>query len=227
MNQIIAIGGGGFSPGPKSIDRYILSQSNCATPSVCFLPTASGDADIHVARFYETYCTLPCKPTHVPLFRRTPDLRKVLLSQNIIFVGGGNTKSMIAVWKEWGLPEILQEALSQGIILSGTSAGAICWFAQGITDSWAGALYTLDCLNFLPGSCCPHYDGEVDRRPSYLDMVRTGKAQAGIALCDNAAAHFKNGSLNRVVVVTEKAKAFRVFAESGEVKEEALPAELL
>jgi peptidase E len=98
------------------------------------------------------------------IFKRTPDLRAFLLNQDVIYVGGGNTKSMLVVWRDWGLPELLREAWEKGIVLTGVSAGAICWFEQGVTDSWAGELRPFDCLGFLPGSCCPHYDGEGNRR---------------------------------------------------------------
>lgn len=227
MRQIIAIGGGGFSGAPGSLDQYILNQSNATVPKVCFVPTANGDADAGVVRFYDVYNKLNCKPVHLPFFRRTPDIRSLILSQDIVFVGGGNTKSMLAVWREWGLPDILNEALDQGVVFAGGSAGAICWFEQGVTDSWADALYVMDCLGFLKGSCCPHYDSEPARRPSYCEQVRTGQAMPGLALCDHAAGHFKDGVLDKVVVARETAKAFQVSCEAGNLQEDELQTERL
>src|ERR1700719_4353817 len=128
--QIIALGGGGFStePGNLALDAYILSQARRPNPSVCFLGTASGDAASYVVRFYEAFSRLDCRPMHSAFFDRTPDLRERLLTQDVIYVGGGNTKSMLAVWREWNLPAILREAWEAGIVLTGSSAGAICWF---------------------------------------------------------------------------------------------------
>src|SRR5204863_9132516 len=118
------------------------------------------------------------------LFDRTPDLAPLLLNQDLIYVGGGNTKSMLAVWKDWGLDVILKQAWKAGIVLAGTSAGAICWFQQGITDSFAGELRVLDCLGFIEGSCCPHYNGEAERRPSFHRMLQESRIRGGYALED-------------------------------------------
>jgi peptidase E len=131
--QIIALGGGGFSMEPKNLtlDRYVLVQARTPEPAIAFVPTASGDAESYIVHFYTAFSQLPCRPSHLPLFRRTPDLRAYLLTQDVIYVGGGNTKSMLAVWRDWELPALLREAWASGIILAGISAGAICWFEQG------------------------------------------------------------------------------------------------
>jgi dipeptidase E len=163
MRQIIAIGGGGFSAEPGSLAENILGQSNAAVPSVCFIPTANGDADAGVVRFYDAYNRLTCKPSHLSFFRRTPDFRSLILAQDVVFIGGGNTKSMLAVWREWGLPDVLNEALDQGVVFAGGSAGAICWFEQGVTDSWADALYVMDCLALCDGAAGHFKEGELDK----------------------------------------------------------------
>src|SRR5678810_1145979 len=154
------MGGGGFSmePDNPALDHFVIDLARRANPSVCFLATASGDAESYIDSFYTAFRKLPCRPTHVPLFARTPDLKTVLLEQDVIYVGGGNTKSMLAIWREWGIPDLLREAWNGGTVLCGVSAGAICWFAEGVTDSIPGELTALPCLGFLPGSCCPHYD---------------------------------------------------------------------
>ena len=134
--QIIAIGGGGFgrNPGNGKIEQYILNQSNSDSPKICFIPTATGDDESYKESYYSTMSKLNCVPTHLDFFKRTPDIEKLILGQDVIFVGGGNTKSMLAVWREWGLEKILKKAYLNGVIMSGVSAGAICWFEKGITD---------------------------------------------------------------------------------------------
>ena len=146
QQHIIALAGGGFSMEPQNLalDRYILDQANTARPAVCFLPTASGDASQYIVNFFAAYTQFDCRPSYIPLFSRTPDLHSLLLNQDVIFVGGGNTKSMLAGWQAWGLPAILREAWQAGVVLAGVSAGAICWFEQGVTDSGANSLGVLD-----------------------------------------------------------------------------------
>ena len=137
MKQIIAIGGGGFGRVIKDlkIEKYIRSQSSKNNPKICFIPTATGDDSSYIENFYKAFDSLGCKTSHIDFFKRTINLRPHILDQDIIYVGGGNTKSMLAVWKEWGLDIILKEAYENNIIMSGVSAGAICWFKKGITDS--------------------------------------------------------------------------------------------
>jgi peptidase E len=165
--HIVAIGGASFRAEPENLaaDRYILGLTRKKHPSICFIPTASAEPADSIAMFYDAYTRLGAKPSVLRLFRRTPDLRTALLSQDAIYVGGGNTKSMLAVWREWGLDAVLREAWRKGIVLAGVSAGAICWFDRGVTDSWADRLMPLDGLGFLADTCCPHYDSEVERRP--------------------------------------------------------------
>ena len=151
--QIIAIGGGfSRSPSKVSLERYVLAQARATNPRVCFIPTASGEARVPIARFYRVFSRLRCQPTHLSLFARTPALDDLLLAQDVICVGGGNTKSMLAVWDAWGLPSILRRAWRQGTVLAGSSAGAICWFETGVTDSWASSMKLLPCLGFLDGT---------------------------------------------------------------------------
>ena len=227
--DIIAIGGGGFLAEPRNyaLEKYILDQTGKETPNVLMIPTARGDDAEYVARFHAAFGELGARTQHLSLFNRTPDLGSLLLAQDAIFVGGGNTKSMLAVWREWGLPEVLKRAYDSGIVLGGQSAGAICWFEQGVTDSWADRLRPLDCLGFLSGSCCPHYDGEAERRPAYHTLVQSGQVKPGYAIEDAVAAHFRNGRLERVVSKKAGAKAFYVSADAGTVMEEALEVTLL
>jgi len=166
-------------------------------------------------------------PSHLSLFGRvTRDWRDRLLAQDVIYVGGGNTRSMLALWREWGVHEVLAQAAERGTILAGVSAGMICWFEQAVTDSvWP--LGIVNGLGFLPGSACPHYDGEPERRPTYLRMIEDGIAQPGIALQDGAAAHFVEGDLHQVVTARRGAQGYFVSVQDGAVVEEPLQSRLL
>ena len=211
--QIIAIGGGVLAPdtGNFKLERYIVEASGVARPRICYIGTASGDEIEHRARFFESYSRFGGALTSLPFFRRTPaDLREFVAGFDILHVGGGNTRSMLAVWREWGFVDVLREAYDRGTLLCGSSAGAICWFEQGVTDSIAGELTALDCLGFLRGSYCPHYDGEKDRRPSYQRLVGEGAIAGGIACDDGAGAHFIDERLERIVSARPNARGYRV-----------------
>src|SRR5258706_6933554 len=171
MPNIVALGGGGFSmePDNPALDRYVLSvaQARAARPRVCFLPTATDNIDSYLLKFYKAFGKFDCLPTHLSLFNLpSADLEGFVLAQDLIYVGGGNTRSLLALWREWGLDEIFKQAYAAGVVLAGISAGANCWFEQSTTDSVPGELAVLACLGLLPGSFSPHYDGEALRRPS-------------------------------------------------------------
>jgi len=225
--QLIAMGGGGFSMEPENLalDEYVLEAARVERPAVGFLATASGDAEGYIGRFYESFSTLPCRPSHLPLFGRTPDLRAYLLAQDVIYVGGGNTKSLLGVWREWGLPELLREAWEAGVVLAGVSAGAICWFEQGLSDSYDGDLRVIQGLGFLAGSCCPHYSGDPERRPKYHRRLSAGEIAPGLAIDDSAAVHFLGDQIHRVVASRPGVTAYRAGVENGAVREEPLPVE--
>lgn len=224
VKQIIPIGGGGFYRDAENLEleKYVIQQSGVDNPRVCFVPTASGEPDHYVASFYSAFLKLACRPTVLTFFKRTPDLRSFLLNQDVIYVGGGNTKSLLAVWRDWGVIEILREAWEAGIVLTGVSAGAICWFEQGLTDSFSDGLQPLECLGFLPGSCCPHYDGEVQRRPSYHKLLTTGEISAGVAIEDWTGVHFKGTEIHRVITSKRGARAYSMRCVYGSVQEVAL-----
>ena len=229
MSDIIAIGGGGFLAEPRNLalEHYMLEQTRKERPSVLMIPTARGDDAEYVAKFHAACAELGARAQHLAFFDRTPDLQSLILSQDAIFVGGGNTKSMLAVWREWEVPQLLKAAHEKGIVLGGQSAGAICWFEQGITDSWADRLRPLECMGMLAGSCCPHYDGEVERRPAYHAFLESGAVKPGYAIEDAVAAHFRDGRLERVVSKRAGAKAYYVSIEKGVINERPLDVTLL
>ncbi|MFC7783749.1 Type 1 glutamine amidotransferase-like domain-containing protein [Rossellomorea sp. GCM10028870] len=230
MKQIIAMGGGGFSMEPENLllDQYILNQAGESNPKVCFLPTASGDAEGYIERFYNAFHSLPCEPSHLSLFKLpTKDLERFFLDKDIIYVGGGNTKSMLALWREWKIDSILKKAWESGTVLAGLSAGSICWFEEGITDSYGEDLETIKGLGFVKGSHSPHYDGDEKRRPLYHSFIDKGKLQAGYGVDDGAALHFKDESLYKVVSSRVQASAYWVEKREGDMYETVLSTEYL
>ncbi len=194
MRQIIAIGGGGFGREIKNlkIEKYIVNQSPKNNPKICFIPTATGDDQGYIENFYKAFDSLGCKTSHIDFFKRTINLHEHINHQDIIFVGGGNTKSMLAVWREWGLDQILLDAYKKGVIMSGVSAGAICWFEKGITDSWKEHQAILPCLGFVKGICCPHYDEEPERIPFVNEILNQNKIKRCIAIEGYCALHLIN-----------------------------------
>ncbi|MFS1516256.1 Type 1 glutamine amidotransferase-like domain-containing protein [Bacillus sp. SCS-151] len=223
QRQIIALGGGGFSMEPDNplLDQYILKQSIKPKPSICFIPTASGDAEDYIERFYQFFHKQNCNPSHLSLFKpQTRDLERFLLKKDIVYVGGGSTKNLLVLWKEWGLDLILRKAWNKGIILAGISAGAICWFEEGVTDSFGEGLESIKCLGFLQGSHCPHYDGEIDRRPAYHRLINSGDIQDGIAADDGVAIHFIEQKVNKIISSRPNAKAYQVSLSNHNIEEE-------
>lgn len=226
QRQIIAIGGGGFSrfgeytPSNSVIEEYILKQTRKKSPSVCFIPTASGEAPKYIIDFYRFFGNLGAKPSHLSLFELpSADIESFLLEQDAIYVGGGNTKSMIALWKEWKLDVVLKKAWEAGVVLSGVSAGANCWFEECVTDSIPGKLTSLKCLGFLKGSCCPHYNGESQRRPSYHQMIRKKQMRNGIAIEDHAAVHYIGNKIKRVINSNKSDAAYHIYLKNKVLKE--------
>jgi dipeptidase E len=210
--QIVAVGGALLaSEGTDALERYILDACGATKPRVAFVPTASGDDPIYVARFYETYGRLGVGLDVLRFFRRTPnDLRAYLFDFDVVHVGGGNTRSMLAVWRQYGFDSVLREAWERGILLCGSSAGSICWFESGVTDSVAGDLRAMDGLGFLGGSNCPHYDGEKERRPTYRRLVAANAIAGGIACDDGAGVHYRGTELARAISARPEARAYRV-----------------
>ena len=226
--QIIAMGGGGFSMEPENplLDAYVVSACEKQQPTIGLLPTASGDSDWLISRFYRAFNKLPCRPKHLPLFRQPADLEAEIAECDAIYVTGGNTRNMLAIWNVCGMNTLLRDAWERGVVLAGLSAGAICWFEQGHTDS-TGKLSSMDCLGFLSGSCSPHYDGEVEREASYHEHMASGLIGNGIALDDGAAAHFVGTERKEIVTSRPAARAFEVSFTKGKINERSLPTRFL
>jgi dipeptidase E len=220
--QIVAIGGGGLSVEPDGLllERYILGLASAPSPKICYIGTATGDRQEGIDRFYDAMSRLPCTPTHLSLYKpSTNDLAGLLLDQDILYVGGGSTKNLLALWREWGLDAITRQAWERGVILSGVSAGSICWFQQGTTDSLFGPLTPITCLGFLPGSNSPHYDSEPERRPTYHRLISSGEMQDGYAADDGVGLHFIDETFHRAVSSRPNARAWRVERSGDGVTE--------
>lgn len=159
-----------------------------AAPRVCYVPTAGGDDESAVSGFLGQLSRFGCRIGVLRLFRRDDrDLSDLLLSQDVIYVGGGNTANMLAIWRLHGVDKILRQAWENGVVLAGFSAGSLCWFEGGTTDSFGPIAVLNDGLGLLKGSNSPHYDTEPSRRPVYQELVRSGKLPDGIAADDDVA----------------------------------------
>jgi peptidase E len=208
-----------LEPDNLALDRFLLSLSDKKRPKICFIGTASGDAKEYIDRFYKSMEELNCEPSHLSLYRAPEcDLREFVLGQDIFYVGGGNTRNLLALWREWKLDIYLKEAYEKGIVLAGISAGSICWFEQGVTDSVPGELSSLECLGLLQGSNCPHYDGEAERRDSYHSLITKGM-KAGIACDDGVAAHYIDGNILEYVSSRKETFAYSVNLSQKEIVE--------
>lgn len=226
--HIVAMGGGGFSMEDSPLlDDYVLGLA-APDPRVVFLPTASGDASDYIARFYRAFAPRRCRPIHLELFRRSGGLDEIVAGAGVIYVGGGSTANMMALWRLHGLDALLRAAWERGAVLAGVSAGAVCWFESAVTDSFGPELAALDgCLGLIAGSFCPHYDGEARRRPAYREMVASGALAAGIACDDGAAVHFAGSELLGAVSSRRGAGAYRVEPGAGEAIERPIPTRFL
>lgn len=228
--HIVAFGGFRAARiGINPLANYVLSLTGKERPKICCIPTATGDSPTALVRFYSNFPSNRCEPSHLALFDRTiRDIRAYLLSQDIIFVGGGNTADMLAVWRVHGVDLALRQAWEAGVILCGGSAGSLCWFECGTTDSFdineLAPLY--DGLGFIPGSHCPHFDGEAKRRPLYHQLISDG-FPSGYAIDDDAAVHFVGTDVSEVVSGRAEATAYKVQLIAGELAETPFQARIL
>lgn len=207
------------------LDQYILSLSEKANPKICFIGTASGDSEWYINKFYDAYKTLNCTPTHLSLFKPpTRDFEGFLGEQDIIHVGGGNTKNLLCLWRDWGLDVAIKKNYERGLVLSGMSAGMICWFEATTTDSFGG-LDPIHCLGFLKGSASPHFDGEAERRPKLISLIKSGELMGGIALDDGVGALYIDEKMSECVSSRANAGAYRF--ETKTAKEEVLAVRML
>jgi peptidase E len=226
---IIALGGGGFTMrGSFSpLDRYVLGAARRKRPRVCLIATAGGDPAKHVRHFYRTFREVDCVPSHLDVFAVPQDVESFLAEQDVVYVGGGNTRNLVLLWRAWGVDRALRKAYAGGTVLAGISAGALCWFREGITDSWPGRLEPLRCLGLIDASFSPHYDGEPGRRPAFQALIARGRLRSGYAADDGVALRFEGGVFKEAVGEDPGKSAYHVARAGRGVRERALPTRLL
>jgi peptidase E len=229
MHDIIAIGGNSFPKGTLTpIQRYVLSLARSTPPRVCFIPTATGDAQWAIDNFYSAFGSVPSELSHLTLFDNTTrDVEALLILQDVIVVGGGNTRNMLLLWEAWGVDKAIRAAWDNGAVLAGQSAGGLCWFEAGITDSYPHQFREMDCLGWLPGSFCPHYDSEAGRQPVLERLIAGGTLPAGYAVEDDAAIHFRDGKLFAALAQKPNKSAYAVRAENGAMVKDRLEARIV
>jgi peptidase E len=218
------MGGGGFSMDDPVLDRFVLGLVDTPRPKVCFLPTATSAVPLYAVRFFQAFPATGFDTSFLDLFARDGrDVRAFVLEQDVIYVGGGNTANLLAIWRAHGLDAILREAWECGVVLAGVSAGANCWFEGSTTDSFGPLAALPDGLGLIPGSFCPHFDSEPGRRPLFHRLVGDGTLPAGIACDDFAAAHLVGTELHEVVASREFANAYRIHRGPDGAIEDPLP----
>jgi dipeptidase E len=230
--RIFACGGGMFSATDEDrlLIRYVLSLTSAVEPIVCCLPTAGGDDPETIVDWYETMSQFRCRPRDLRLFgptSRLENFEQQLLAADVIMVPGGNTLNMLAVWRDQRIDAILRKAWERGIVLAGESAGMICWFGEGITDSRPDRLTSMNCLGWLPGSACPHYHSNPQRRSTFHRLLAEGEIENGVACDDGVGLLYEGTRLSGVVSVSSKAKAYRLRRDGRHVVEEPLTAQVL
>lgn len=227
VRKIFAFGGGR----DKNILKFMIQLTKKEKPKIAFVPTATGDSIVSVNSWY-SYCEdTSIKPYVLKTFISSYDTKEsfedMILKMDAIYVGGGNTLNMLAIWKSHGIDASLRKAYERGILMTGASAGSLCWFQNGTTDSRPKQLTSIECMGWLKGSHCPHYNVEETRRPIYHEMIKKGELLPGYA-CDNLSGlYFENEKLVKCVSFHEKARSFYVDLENGAIREKELPFELV
>jgi peptidase E len=219
----ILIAGGGFR---TKFIGLMAQLTGRARPRILYLPTASADSEQGIISFYQSCAPLNVEPfvqrSFIESLSQTQGWDEVLLSMDAIVVSGGNTLNQQAIWKAQGIDVVLREAWNRGIVLGGASAGSLCWFDEGTTDSRPKALSIVKCMGFIPGSHSPHYDGEPGRRPLYHKLIGSGEMQPGYACDNDAGIYFEETAVKRVVATRVGAKCYYVSAAKGVVTEKVL-----
>lgn len=221
---IVPMGGGGNCDGAA---RFLTGLTGRERPRMLYIGTASAENPREALGMHDRFGGL-AQVSRLEFFPWPPeDLRSTILDQDLIFVGGGNSANMLAIWRLHGVVELLREALDAGVVLSGSSAGGLVWFESGVTDSFGPQLERTDYLGFLAGSFCPHWNDEPQRRPRYHELLKEGALPAGYAADAKVGMHFVNGELQEVVACDEGTGAYRLDLRDGEVVEEPIEARVL
>jgi peptidase E len=221
--HILAMGGGALLDPASKLEGLLLELSGKPRPRICFLPTAVADSAEAIERFYDAFRDRACEPSHLTLFGTPDDPAAKVFEQDVIYVHGGNTANMLALWRVHRIDLALRQAWEEGAVLGGWSAGANCWFEDSVTDSYGPELRPLGGgLRLLHGSFCPHYDAEPERRPTYTRLVREGVLPLGFAADDDAALVFEGTKFTEVVSQREGARGWCVTGAGDEPLEPRL-----
>ncbi len=204
------------------LDKYVLDLVPKKRPKICFMGTASNDGKEYRDMFYNFFEQMQCEPSHLALTHPPRNIESFIMDKDIIHVGGGNTKLIIETWKKFGVDKMMRRAWNAGVILTGMSAGAICWFQDGITNPAPGSLSRLPCLGLLSGSFCPHYEDREELKREYHKLILDGSIGEGFGVEDGAALHFADSQLIRVVTSRPTANAYRVRKVRNKIVEEHL-----
>jgi len=217
------IAGGGFG---TIFIKYLAELTGKEKPKLCYLPTASSNWESSSIRWYEHCAPLEVIPSvqrsYISSYRMDQSWEDVLLSVDGIVASGGNTLNQQAIWHAQGIDEVLREAWNRGIVLGGASAGSLCWFEEGTTDSRPKELTIVKGLGLIRGSHSPHYDAEGERRPIYQRLIRSGEMKPGYACDNDAGIYFEDNEVKRVVHTREGAKVYYVSVVNGQIMEEVL-----
>lgn len=227
-NRKILIAGGGFG---TSFIRYMAQLTGKERPKLLYLPTASADAPAGTIAWFENCAPVNCEPSvqnsFISSYRQSKSWEEALLSVDGIVASGGNTLNQQAIWKAQGIDKVLREAWDRGIVLGGASAGSLCWFEEGTTDSRPKELSKVECLGFIKGSHSPHYDREAPRRPTYHKLIGSGEMKPGYACDNDAGIYFQDNDVKRVVSTRAGAKAYYVSVVNGSVVEKVLEPDVI
>jgi peptidase E len=224
----ILIAGGNYN---TAWIREMARLTGKPRPRICYLPTASADSQSGTIAFFRNCSPLAVEPfvqySFIESLTQKQGWDEVLLSMDGIVVSGGNTLNQQAIWKAQGIDVVLKEAWDRGIVLGGASAGSLCWFEEGTTDSRPKALSIVKCLGFIKGSHSPHYDAEAGRRPLYHALIGSGQMKAGYACDNDAGIYFEETEPKRFLSARDGAKVYYVSASGGTVTERAFDMEPL
>ena len=228
VKRKIFIFGGGRD---KVITRYLIGLTQKENPRICFLPTATGDNPASINSWYASCQDLPMRPyvmeTFIDSYSTEKTFEDTIMSMDGILVGGGNTLNMLSIWKSQGIDVALRKAYEAGIVMSGGSAGSLCWFQNGTTDSRPVKISKIECMGWLKGSHCPHYDTEPGRRPLYHNLIKSGELFPGYACDDKACLYFENEKLAAAVASSAKSKNYYVDLVDGKIVEKELDTKLI
>lgn len=228
MNPTLFVYGGQVN---QEFVKYTAKLTGKAKPRICFLPTATGDAMWYINYWYELCHNIEVEPHVMKIWISSGsqdwDFEEFLLEMDAIIVGGGNTLNMMTLLKAHEIDKALMRAYQQGIVLAGGSAGSLCWFNGGFTDSRPKKLTFVEGFNFLPYSHCPHYHSESSRRPLYHANIANGILTDGYACDDLSGIVFENGEAVKAISLNEDNHSYYVYKKDGELFEEQLESEYI